>query len=720
MLLLVVLQLTNAVRPVTGVVVDPSGAPVAGAEVRVSAAGRDAWIGVTASDGAFAFSVPADQPVSIIVAADGFAGEILRLSRDDRRAARIVLRPRGITETIDVSADAEDFRVTTPASATVLDRESLEAAPSWTLDDTLRSVPGFTLFRRSSSRVANPTTQGVTLRGLAASGASRTAVFADGVPINDPFGGWVYWDRVPLASIERVEVARGGSSDLHGSDALGGAIRIKTSTAAGARLWVDAGSQGSARVSAYGGGALAIMNVFGAIERAATDGFVIVAPESRGSIDVPASSDYGSGVLGATAAVNDATRIEARGTYFQEDRGNGTPFQTNATIVRQAAGSAIGSALGGSWSFRGFGASQDYDQTFSAVAGDRESERPTTIQHVDSSSAGATFEAAWGGPRYGLVASGVYRQVTGDLFEGQATSGAPVTLTAARQRSGGAAIQASLHPFDRVTVGVGLRGDVWQSKLQNSGADRELWRLLPRASIAAQVTGAVSLRAAVHRAYRTPTINELYRPFRVGNVLTQANASLGPEESIGLEGSVLFRRGRTALRTIAFWTRLDDAVVNVTLSTSPALILRERQNAGRIRAAGLEFEADVRLTPQLAVTGAVALIDSVFVEGAGLDGLRVPQVPRWQASAGLQGTWRRVSASLDWRFIGEQFDDDRNQLALDRSTMINARAGWRVRPAFDVFVALENAFDQEQDVGRTPLRTLGIPRTARAGIRWKY
>jgi outer membrane receptor protein involved in Fe transport len=261
---------------------------------------------------------------------------------------------------------------------------------------------------------------------------------------------------------------------------------------------------------------------------------------------------------------------------------------------------------------------------------------------------------------------------------------------------------------------------MWQSKLQNSGADRELWRLLPRASIAAQVTGAVSLRAAVHRAYRTPTINELYRPFRVGNVLTQANASLGPEESIGLEGSVLFRRGRTALRTIAFWTRLDDAVVNVTLSTSPALILRERQNAGRIRAAGLEFEADVRLTPQLAVTGAVALIDSVFVEGAGLDGLRVPQVPRWQVSAGLQGTWRRVSASLDWRFIGEQFDDDRNQLALDRSTMINARAGWRVRPAFDVFVALENAFDQEQDVGRTPLRTLGIPRTAHAGIRWKY
>ena len=719
LLLVMMLQLTNATRPLDGIVVDATGAPVAGADVRASAAGREIASTMTGTDGSFRLTVPSDQPVHVTVSAGGFAAELLRIGRDEQRAPRIVLRPTGISEVIEVSASTEQLRATTPASATVLDRESLESAPSWTLDDQLRSVPGFTLFRRSSSRVANPTTQGVTLRGLAASGASRTAVLADGIPLNDPFGGWVYWDRVPAASIERVEVARGGSSDLHGSDALGGAIRINTTRAAGARIWLDAGTEGSARLSAYAGGTLSNVTLFAAVERATTDGFVIVAPESRGAIDVPASSRYGSGVAGASATPGDV-RIDMRGNYFDEDRGNGTPFQTNATIVRQGSGSATGSVFGASWSARVFAASQDYDQTFSAVAADRASERPTSIQHVDSFSSGATLDVAWLGPRYGLVASGVYRHVDGDLLEGQPTAGAARNLTRARQRIGGAAVQLSLHPFDRITIGAGVRGETWHSELRNAGDRREIWRVLPRASVIAQVAEAVSVRAAVHRAYRTPTINELYRPFRVGNVLTEANASLDPEESFGVEGSILFRRGRTAARAVGFWTRLNDGIVNVTLAASPALILRQRQNASRIRAAGLELEGDIRIGAHATVTAAVALIDSVFVEGAGLDGFRVPQVPRWQTSTGLQGTWGRASAGFDWRFVGEQFDDDRNQFELDASSMINARGGWRVRPALDVFVALENAFDEEQDVGRTPLRTVGIPRTVRVGLRWRY
>ena len=70
---------------------------------------------------------------------------------------------------------------------------------------------------------------------MSASGASRTLVVADGVPLNDPFGAWVYWDRVPVAALQRVDVIRGGSSDLHGNDALGGVIRLSTRTSAGRR-----------------------------------------------------------------------------------------------------------------------------------------------------------------------------------------------------------------------------------------------------------------------------------------------------------------------------------------------------------------------------------------------------------------------------------------------------------------------------------------------------
>ena len=101
------------------------------------------------------------------------------------------------------------------------------------LDDALRQVVGFSLFRRTSSRTANPTAQGVSLRGLGASGASRALVLADGIPLNDPFGGWVYWARQPRLGVERLEVLRGGAADLYGSGALGGVVQLVSRGAAG-------------------------------------------------------------------------------------------------------------------------------------------------------------------------------------------------------------------------------------------------------------------------------------------------------------------------------------------------------------------------------------------------------------------------------------------------------------------------------------------------------
>ena len=150
-----------------------------------------------------------------------------------RRSAR-GQRPEGrpgagdIAEQVTVTAGRRELRgADAPgASSLLLPRPTCSAPPR--SNPTTRCVrrPGFTLFRRSSSRTANPTTQGVTMRGLSASGASRTLVLAGGVPLNDPFGGWVYWGRVPQAAIERIEVVRGGLSDLYGADAVGGVIHI--------------------------------------------------------------------------------------------------------------------------------------------------------------------------------------------------------------------------------------------------------------------------------------------------------------------------------------------------------------------------------------------------------------------------------------------------------------------------------------------------------------
>ena len=80
------------------------------------------------------------------------------------------------------------------------------------------------------ARTANPTTQGVSLRGVGASGASRALVLLDGVPLNDPFGGWVYWTRVPLMNATKMEVVDGSTSSLYGNYALGGVVSIDSRT----------------------------------------------------------------------------------------------------------------------------------------------------------------------------------------------------------------------------------------------------------------------------------------------------------------------------------------------------------------------------------------------------------------------------------------------------------------------------------------------------------
>src|ERR1041385_935625 len=120
----------------------------------------------------------------------------------------------------------EKLSAETPANISVIDAGELQQTPGTNLDDRLREVPGFSLFRRSSSLVAHPTTQGISLRVIGSSGASRTLLLWDGIPANDPFGGWVYWTQFIPAEVETIEVTRGAATSIFGDKAMSGSIGI--------------------------------------------------------------------------------------------------------------------------------------------------------------------------------------------------------------------------------------------------------------------------------------------------------------------------------------------------------------------------------------------------------------------------------------------------------------------------------------------------------------
>jgi outer membrane receptor protein involved in Fe transport len=618
-------------------------------------------------------------------------------------------------ETITVSVSRVETRLSdTPSSVVVLDRKALDLTPALSLDDALRQVPGFTLFRRSSSRVANPTAQGVSLRGVGASGASRAIVLDDGIPLNDPFGGWVYWGRVPNAAVQRAEVLRGGASDLYGSGATGGVISLVRPRGKTPDLVFDgsAGSQGTGAFSLYTVGGSDRWNASLAAEYLATDGYAIVDDRSRGAVDRRADSAH------RTADVTlRRGRTFLRGSYFEEGRNNGTALQVNDTIVRQVAAGTDVVAAGGTLLLRGYASDQDYFQTFSAIAADRSSERLTVEQKVPATSLGGTLQ--WSRPiarKHGLIAGVEARSVEGESDELQFSPARTTrVISAGRQRTTSAFAEDVFMLTPSISLTTALRYDGWRnldaSRNDVALASRSEDAWSPRVAILWKRSEALAFTTSASKAFRAPTLNELYRGFRVGNVVTEANESLGAERMTAFEAGVRYR----SVRATAFLSETDDIIGNVTLSTTPALITRQRQNAGSSRSRGIELEGEMRFG-RFRASGGYLFTDATLTSGR-LAGRRLPQVARHQASVQLSGAAGGFEGAVMSRWASMQFDDDLNELPLEPFVVTDVFVSHALSRGIALTLSVENAFDQRIEAGATPVVTLGTPRSMRAGVR---
>jgi outer membrane receptor protein involved in Fe transport len=724
-----------AAQSISGVVHDSTGAVVAGASVAVRTPGGQELQTLSGPDGRFTLDAP-DGVLTLIVRAGGFAAKQERIEPNAGRELDIVLAPATLLEAVTVTASRGAIDSATPAATSVLTADALASTPAPMLDDQLKSVPGFSLFRRSSSRVANPTTQGVTMRGLSASGASRSLVLVDGVPLNDAFGGWIYWDRVPQTALDRVEVVRGGTSDVYGANAVGGVIQVLTPSLTRGTLRADAeiASRSTPRLSLFGGGARTGWSGFASGEWQTTDGYVIVKPQDdpahpssteQGPVDIAATSNYKT-LYGSGGYQSGAWRAGARATLFEEARGNGTPLTNNDTNARELSADASGQAAGGFWQVRGYGGSQRYNQSFSAVtavAGVRVSESLTQLQHVPSDSGGASGQWTRPAGRLTVAVGADTGRAKGESDESVFSRGAVTGSTAngGVQWDTGAFARASFDAANDVTISGSLRGDRWTSTPNNpAAAHASATEWSPKVGLNWRASDAVVVTAMATHAFRAPTLNELFRNFRAGSTNTTANDSLTPETLDGVEGGVTLHLYGGTTRVVGFFNQLSNAITNVTVSATPTLITRQRRNAGTIHAAGLDIEEDVAVGRAVHVTAGLEYVDSTFVEAVepGLAGLKVAQVPPVGVSiaARVNGPGA-VLVTGQFRYNDATFDDDKNTLPLDSVTVFDAYVSRPLSRGTQVFAAVENLFDSVYDVGNTPLITIGLPRTFRAGIR---
>jgi len=724
-----------------GTVLDPNSVAISNAEIELrspSVTKRNS----SDDHGAFTFSDvtppqtltvrhPGFAPVSLDVTASSFANPI-----------EVHMTPAPIVQRIEVSASSEDTVPPDPASQYIISQQAINNSGALEIDDILRQAPGFTLFRRSGSLFANPTTQGVSLRGVGASGASRANVLLDGIPLNDPFGGWVYWNQIPRESIDKVEITNGGASDMYGGGALGGVINIETRAVQNsfATAEMSYGNENTPYLSLDAGTVIDKWGVSASLQSLRTTGYILVPANQRGTIDTDAGTADFDGSLQLSRKFGEENNFFVRFNSLEENRDNGTPVQTNNTrLPSLALGLDWTQSNLGSFSIRAFASDEVFTQNFSSIAANRDSETLTDAQRSPSQQLG--FAAQWHRTfksKHTITAGVETRDVEGRSADNTFNVAGPTANVNAggRQITIGYFAQDTFLFAPNWLLSFGGRVDTW---FNNDGfmnrfplptglitseifPNRAESAFSPRVSLMHSFKHGITASASVYRAFRAPTLNELYRNFRVGSIVTDANPALTAEILTGGEAGVSLQRwnNRLTIRGNFFWSEIQNPVESVTLSTTPTLITNERENLGAIRAIGAEFSAELRLPKHMQITGGYILTDSTVISFAAdtmLVGLQVPQVPKNQFNVQLSYSGNVWTAGVQARFTGNQFDDDQNLLPLGRAFVVDAEVSRRLGAHASVFAAAGNILDDRYTTARTPITDVGPPTLIRGGIR---
>ncbi|MFP2910181.1 TonB-dependent receptor [Pyxidicoccus sp. 3LFB2] len=635
-----------------------------------------------------------------------------------------------------------------PATTVVIPREEIERSPTLTQDALVRTLPSAATFRRTPSLVSDPTAQGLNLRGLAPSGVARSLVLLDGIPVNDPFGGWVFWRSLPRLGLDRIEVVPSGGSALYGSAALGGVVQLLSRPIPGPSLDADIvyGSLDTGLFAARGADNWGPVRAALETELLTSDGYPLVIASQRGPIDTTTPSNHAVINGRVETDVSDSLLLSARAGLFRENQNGGTRSTTaRVELAHFGAGARLRTEARGTFTLDLFGRLQRFEQQRARVAQDRSSEARSALQDVPADDQGASL--VWTGPAW--TAGGTHvltagldaRRVAGTseerLFPPEPTPASTLLRSAGgHQLSGGLFLQDLYTVSPALELSAALRLDVWRNtrgeqRVERASGDvqttafddRGEQQLSPRLGLRLRPVEWLTLRASGYRAFRAPTLNELYRPFQVGTVLTAANAALRAERLWGAEaGLEAEAAGGLTTRVTGFWNVLDEPITNVTLAEPlPDGTSRQRQNLGQARVRGVETSLDWRLSRQWTALVAYTFVDPIVTRSPGqpeLVGRQLAQDPRHRGTAIVTfDEPSLVTATVQLRVTGPQYEDDLNERGMGGYAVVDVSASRHLFWKVDLFAAVENLFDREYLAGRAGVDTLGPPLMARVGLR---
>jgi outer membrane receptor protein involved in Fe transport len=647
---------------------------------------------------------------------------------EEELAEEIIVTGRGL----DVGLSTGIYATTT------LERETIIAAPSGRIEDVLRNVAGFQQFRRSDSRSSNPSAQGVTLRAIGGNATSRALVLLDGVPLADPFFGYIPLSAIAPETLGEIRVTRGGGSGPFGAGALAGTIELESVAPGAVPPFLGSAAVNDRGETEASGVLIQRLGRGFAIASGRWDrgqGFFTTPADQRVPATARAAFDSWNAALRTVAPLTETIEVQARVAAFRDAR---TLRFDGADSTSEGEEASLRFVGRGAWAFDALAYVQTRDFSNIVISSTRFT--PTLDQRrTPSTGIGGKFELR---PPllegHDIRIGADYRRADGELQE-EAISAVSGAITE-RRRAGGATANLGIFIEDDWQIGPlllngGLRAD--RSSITGgffnavsaagvpvstlTAPDRSDWSLNWRAGAKVNATRRLDLRAAAYTGLRLPTLNELYRPFVVFPVVTEANAALENERLEGFEIGFDWQPvNAVVIAVTAFDNQVENAIANVTIGPN----LRRRANLPAIVARGVEASVAAKFGA-VSLDGALAWTDAeVRGEGtsADLDGNRPAQTPEFAATLTLG--WEpapgwRIAGTL--RHVSTQFEDDRELDSLDPATTIDAIFAAPLAGGLSAVVRAENLTDAAiitRNQGGSI--DLGVPRTLWLGLRYGF
>jgi iron complex outermembrane receptor protein len=562
-------------------------------------------------------------PLLLLVAAARGAGAQAASRQTSDSSARRAADSTATLGAVVVSASRSTTTLQQmPLHTSVIRQAEIEQSPQRSLDQLLRNIPGVNM-PGAPYYTTDPTGHQTRIRGVT---NSTVLVLLDGVPIHDPFYNTTQWYKVPLSSIQRVEVVRGGNSSLWGNLAVTGVVNVITKKPIdnSAQLDVNYQSLNTANLA----GAKNLFTSSGLALRIAgssfsTGGYQTTPEASRGSVPGSSASAAHNANLGVAAYYAPTANTDAflRFGYDQQNEDIGG-YQYGTNLQRSPDGSLGFSASfadGARLDTRAWAQSVTFDKSngagcylASAASCNTTSTTSPLVQYANSHDFNPSHElgasAVFSTPAATLGGADLqfgvdYRTVGGEdnaTTYNKPTTTDPSSTTVNRtnygrgtQQFAGTFVQASARPTDPLLVTLSMRYDYWVDQggvaemtryvngvagASTGGpiADSHRGSFNPSLSLRYDVAPHVSLRAAAYRSFRAPGLNNLYRSYSSSTSITIANPTLSPQTLVGGEGGADLTMGAVTLGATAFHYYTKELIASHKItdpSTAPPAVI---------------------------------------------------------------------------------------------------------------------------------------------------